>query len=222
MPVVMYDFFILLFIGTVLLLMKCRDVVFKKREEKRKRENKESEDSFFGKYELSAGETEYLKNLVRNKDNEVMSLRDELKSVIGGNLEPTKAMYFWGYLAKQGSVPDRLSIEFNNDFNILYNEHDIYWRDRLGFAPGKIDEVREARLKFLKWMDNEMYKNGMESRLLYVRKDPDDNSFDIYTGAVSIQYCRSIYPTLVFWKEIAHIINRGSVTPYTLDKKDRW
>lgn len=123
-------------------------------------------DSFICKYAISFDEMNRIKRMVEAKDSAIVDFSDELCEII--KMTPTPPMIVWGFLAKHGRLPRWTDVYYWDSNNPLANEHDLIWRDVTGWKHLDIQEIREARLRFLLWYDKELRSHGIEERLLYI------------------------------------------------------
>lgn len=146
---------------------------------------------------------------------EMEELNEFLTEKIG--MIPTGDMLIWGVLAKRGRIPHyRLVLDYRGDRNILSVNNDCKWLGG-GFWEGKsIKEMGEARLKYLKWYNEEIQANGMKEELLFIKRKTTDKPFALdeeyffMEDAKGINECESLgYDTIVFWKTIVSKVDFG-------------
>lgn len=160
-------------------------------------ENKTLEsNTFFTRYKATP--EEFNKS---NRDIDAANdLKEKLSYIIGTT--PTCSMIEWGILAEEGKVPPRWR------FKDAYNTP-LVWAnvaDKWDYSDEK--KITECWVKFLKWYDKELAKNGMGYPLLYAEYKGDkydDGKLKFYAeDAKSIQECgeNCTMPIAVFWEPV--------------------
>lgn len=153
-------------------------------------------DKFFERYK--ATQEEFDKS---NRDIDAANdLKEKLSYIIGAT--PTCSMIEWGILAEEGKIPPRWR------FKDAYNTP-LVWAnvaDKWGYSDE--EKITECWVKFLKWYDKELEKNGMGYPLLYAEYKGDkydDGKLKFHAeDAKSIQECgeNCTMPIAVFWEPV--------------------
>ena len=153
----------------------------------------------------------------------VNKLKDELKEIIG--VTPSNQMLFHAYLALDGKVPPRDDFAFPHiyeEMEIFDAQHDKAWKSRLDRLskrkkeiPPSMEEVREARKKFLLWYDKTLFKNGMPYPLMTCYLAPDKpreknrkHRIELdYRDREQISEKTSMDVAVFFWEPTRYVIN---------------
>ena len=176
-------------------------------------------DNFVYRYGATYDETDAAYKKALSCDVDTMKISKELSEIIG--MEPILPMLLAAILAKDGKIPYETINYYTSGTgsvrNILYNGHDVSWN--YGGISYTQEERAEARLKFLKWYDQELKSHGIDESLVFVPETAVENGNLLYylRNAIPVSQCSSLYSEygyphkskhygIVLWKSIAHIV----------------
>ena len=198
----MYSFILALILGGYLSVKFFTDKSSKKKFSKNYSKAEIEANMFYDTYEATINETNEVKNMILKHTSEIVELENELISTAG--IKPTHPMLIWGYLARKGRIPHRsVSADYNAD-NPLSSVHDRVWSGVTGWKEMNVVELRNARLRFLVWYDNQLCSNGMKHKLMFAPLGDNTDSaekkmFNLDNMRV-ISECHDLCSTVVFWE----------------------
>lgn len=160
----MFSLFAALFGGTYVYAKYHNDKAKIKQYDNQYNALRRESDEFRRRFSVSIEYKKEIDGMVLNSVPQMMKFEEELTKIIG--MKPTHPMLVWGFLARQGKVPDQLGM-LNHD-NVMKNNHDLIWHNIEPWSNLTIQQFREAKLRFLVWYDRELRNNGMPHELMFI------------------------------------------------------
>lgn len=208
----MFSLFAALFGGTYIYAKYHNDKAKIKQYDNQYNALRREADEFHRRFSVSVEYKKEIEGMVLNSTSTMVKFEKELTKIIG--MKPTHPMLVWGFLAKQGKIPDQI-VMLKHD-NVLKNDHDLIWHNIEPWSNLTVQQFRLAKLRFLVWYDKELRNNGMPYELMFIpphyKISNNGNSALGYhiLNAKSISACDDLcpmitgnnsntYPVVVFW-----------------------
>lgn len=209
----MFEIFGALFGGAYLATKLKSDKTKRVKYQAEYNQKKEIKDAFFNKYATDVYEWEKLTHWfkIANPDDkqmyydEIRSLEEELTPIVG--IKPTSSMIYWGMLAKKGKIPPEMEVSnINNSLLSPLSVHDFDYC----FYDYTPEERNWFRLNFLQWYDKTICDNGMEYKLLYVKRIHDTRVNEIPKVISNIEVLSHDDPfgITAYWEPMCWLVMR--------------